>query len=129
MKINKIIDERMKYRGVNQTELCMECGLTIQNFNAFIKGKRTLPKESLVKVMTLLTLYYKKEGENPISPIAIGEKLVSLTKGCGKKLTEIAKETNISASTLSCIINGKREMSAKAANALIDYFGFQVVSL
>lgn len=129
MKINEIIDERMKYRGVNQTELCKECSLTIQNFNAFIKGKRTLPKESLVKVMTLLTLYYKKEDENPISPTAIEEKLVSLVKGCGKKLTEIAQETNISASTLSCIFNGKREMSAKAVDALIDYFGFQVVSL
>lgn len=129
MKINEIIDERMKYRGVNQTELCKECGLTIQNFNAFIKGKRALPKESLVKVMELLTLYYKKEGENPISPTAIEEKLVSLAKGCGKKITEIAQGTNISASTLSCIINKKREMSAKVADALIDYFGFQVVSL
>lgn len=129
MEINEIVDDRMKYRGVNQTELCKECGLTIQNFNAFIKGKRTLPMESLVRVMALLTLYYKKEGENPISPADIEEKLVSLAKGCGKKITEIAQEANISASTLSCIINGKREMSAKAADALTEYFGYQVVSL
>lgn len=129
MKINEIIDERMIYRGVNQTELCKECGLTIQNFNAFIKGKRTLPRENLVRVMALLTLYYKKEGENPISPTDIEEKLVSLAKGCDKKITEIAQEANISASTLSCIVNGKRKMSVKVAHALIEYFGFQVVTL
>ena len=129
MTINEIIDERMKYRGVNQTELCKECGLTIQNFNAFLKGRRTLPKKSLIKVMVFLKLQFKKKGENPISPTTIEEKLVSLVKGFGNKTPEIAKDTNISASTLSCIINGKRELSSKAINSLVDYFGFQVVSL
>lgn len=129
MKINEIIDERMKYRGVNQTELCKECGLTIQNFNAFVKGKRTLPKESLVKVMSLLTLSFKKDREDQILPTAIEEKLVSLVKGCEKKITEIAQEANISASTLSCIINEKREPTTKVIFALAEYFGFQVVTL
>ena len=129
MKINEIIDERMKYRGVNQTELCKECGLTVQNFNAFIKGRRTLPRKSTIKVMIFLTLYFKKEGENSISPTAFEGELLNLVKLSNKKTTEIAKKLNISNSTLSCIINGKREPSTKVIFDLAEYFGFQVVSL
>lgn len=129
MRLNEIIDERMKYRGVNQTELCKECELSVQNYNSFLKGNRALPKNSLIKVMQFLTLSYKGESEGLISPSDIEERLLSLINSCGEKATQIASKTNISASTLSSISNGKRQMSTKVLEALTEYFRFQVVSL
>lgn len=125
MKINEIIEERMYHRGINQTMICKECGMVVQNFNAFLKGNRNLTKESLVKVMDFLSLAYNKDG-SMLPPNLIEDKVMDCLKACNEKMVTVAKGTNISGSTLSSIISGKRKMSAKVLNALIDYFGFEV---
>lgn len=128
MKINEIIEERMHYRGINQTMVCRECGLIIQNFNAFLKGSRGLAMESLIKVMKYLNLAFSKDG-SAFSPNFIEDKVKMCLKGSEEKMVTIAKSVNVSGSTLSTIKNGKRKMSAKVLYALIDYFGFEVVTL
>lgn len=128
MKINEIIEERMHYRGVNQTMVCKECGLIIQNFNAFLKGSRGLAIESLIKVMKHLNLAFSKEG-SAFSPNLIEDKVKISLKESEVKMATIAKSINVSGSTLSTIVNGKRKMSTKVLYALIDYFGFEVVTI
>ena len=118
----------MHYRGINQTMVCRECGLIIQNFNAFLKGSRGLAMESLIKVMKYLNLAFSKDG-SAFSPNFIEDKVKMCLKGSEEKMVTIAKSVNVSGSTLSAIKNGKRKMSAKVLYALIDYFGFEVVTL
>lgn len=118
----------MHYQGVNQTEVCKECGLVVQNFNAFLKGNRNLTTENLVKVMELLHLAWKKD-DSAFSPNLIEDKVKTCLKDCEEKMVTIAKTTNVSGSTLSTIVNDKRKMSAKVLYALIDYFGFEVVTI
>lgn len=128
MNINEIINERMRYRGVNQTRICKECGLIVQNFNAFLKGNRGLAKEKLAKVMELLNLSFSKDG-SVCSPDLIENKIKTCLKECENKMVTVANATKISGSTLSTIVNGKRKMSVKVLYALIDYFGFEVVTI
>ena len=128
MKINEIIEERMHYRGVNQTMVCRECGLIVQNFNAFLKGSRGLAIESLIKVMKHLNLAFSKGG-SVFSPNLIEDKVKISLKGSEVKMVTIAKSIKVSGSTLSTIVNGKRKMSSKVLYALIDYFGIEVVTI
>ena len=128
MKINEIIEERMHHRGINQTMVCKECGLIIQNYNAFLKGNRGLAKESLVRVMEYLNLAFSKDG-SAFSPNLIEYKIKTCLKESEEKMVAIAQKTNMSGSTLSTILNGKRKMSVKVLYALIDYFGFKVVTI
>lgn len=44
-------------------------------------------------------------------------------------MVTISKTINVSGSTLSTIVNGKRKMSSKVLYALIDYFGIEVVTI
>lgn len=118
----------MHYRGVNQTMVCRECGLIVQNFNAFLKGSRGLAIESLIKVMKHLNLAFSKEG-SVFSPNLIEDKIKISLKGSEVKMVTIAKSINVSGSTLSTIVNGKRKMSSKVLYALIDYFGIEVVTI
>lgn len=118
----------MHYRGVNQTMVCKECGLIVQNFNAFLKGRRCLAIESLIKVMKLLNMAFSKDG-SAFSPNLIEDKVKVCLKGSEVKMVIIAQETKVSGSTLSTIVNGKRKMSSKVLYALIDYFGFEVVTI
>lgn len=96
----------MHYRGVNQTMVCKECGLIIQNFNAFLKGSRGLAIESLIKVMKHLNLAFSKEGSS-FSPNLIEDKVKTSLKESEVKKATIAKSINVSGSTLSTIVNGK----------------------
>lgn len=118
----------MHYRGVNQTMVCKECGLIVQNFNAFLKGRRCLAIESLIKVMKHLNMAFSKDG-SAFSPNLIEDKVKVCLKGSEVKMVTIAQETKVSGSTLSTIVNGKRKMSSKVLYALIDYFGFEVVTI
>lgn len=118
----------MHYRGINQTMICKECGLVVQNFNAFLKGNRTLAKESLARVMEYLNLAYSKDG-SAFSPNLIEEKVLTYLKSGEEKMVTIAKAVNVSGSTLSTIINGKRKMSTKVLNVLIEHFGIEVITL
>ena len=118
----------MHYRGVNQTMVCRECGLIVQNFHAFLKGSRGLAIESLIKVMKHLNLAFSKGG-SVFSPNLIEDKVKISLKGSEVKMVTIAKSINVSGSTLSTIVNGKRKMSSKVLYALIDYFGIEVVTI
>lgn len=127
MKINEIIEERMRYRGINQTEICKECGMNIQNFNSFLKGNRKLPKSYFIKVMGFLSYTFKKDGEAPVLPDDIETTLVADIKNSGDTATKIASQCNVSVSTLSCILNGKRQMTTDGIMELSEYFGYKLV--
>lgn len=102
--------------------------MIVQNFNAFLKGNRGLARGSLVKVMELLNLAFSKDG-SAFSPNLIEEKIKKCLKECEEKMVTVASTTKVSGSTLSTIVNEKRKMSAKVLYALIDYFGFEVVTI
>lgn len=126
MKMNEKIEERMRHRGVNQTMICKECGLVVQNFNAFLRGKRNLAKNDQEKVMNYLGFAYKKD-ETTFPPTLLEEKIMSILKGGNENMATIAKNTGVSTGTLSTIINGKRQMSTKVLNTLVEYFDIKLV--
>lgn len=128
MKINEVIEEKMHHRGINQTKVCNECGLVVQNFNAFLKGNRNITKDGLAKVMEFLNLAFSKDG-SVFPPSSLEERVLEYLKGSEEKMAAIAKVTNVSASTLSNILNEKRKMSTKVLNALVDYFEIQVATI
>ena len=78
--------------------------------------------------MKHLNLAFSKEG-SAFSPNLIEDKVKTSLKESEVKMATIAKSINVSGSTLSTIVNGKRKMSAKVLYALIDYFGFEVVTI
>ena len=126
MKINEIIEERMRYRGVNQTMICKECGISVQNYNSFIKGKRTISKENLFKVMNHLGLIFL-QGDKRITPTEIEGELVKNIKNSGKKNVTLSQESGLSPSFLSKILSGKCEVSYKNLVKLLDYYHVTIV--
>lgn len=126
IKINEIIEERMNHKGVNQTMVSNECGLSCYNFSAFLKGKRMLPKKNINKVMDFLGLVFKK-GKAIIAPSNIEEeigKMLAQYKDDGLK--NLSERTGISESTLYYILNGKRNISTKNIYNLLDVFGIEI---
>lgn len=128
--IREKIEEHMHERGVNQTMLCTLLGLTVQNLNAFLHGKRSMPYKHLMKIMLYLKVTAAREGEDGMVPADMIYLLMrdSVSKQ-NKKYLELSEETGINRSVLSSYFNGKRGITVNQLEVLLSYFGMDIVKL
>jgi transcriptional regulator with XRE-family HTH domain len=54
--IRESIISALKDQGVSQRRCALDCGITAQGFNHYLKGRRPLPYSDLEKVLTYLKL-------------------------------------------------------------------------
>jgi len=120
----------MLNRGVNQTTLCADLCLQGTNFNAFIRGKRSIPYKDLVSVLKYLRLSVAPIGtevtNNP--PESINEIFRNRIKNGGLKLIEVEAASGICRTSISSIITGKHTTSSKNLEKLMTALGLDIVS-
>lgn len=127
--IRERIYQQMLKRGVNQVTLCNDLCLTLPNFNAFIRGKRTMPYKDLVSVMKYLRLSVAPQGTESTSTQVenMSEVFRERVKQGGFKLVEVEAAAGINRSTISSIITGRSVTSTKNLGKLMQALGLDIV--
>ena len=126
--IREKIEEHMHERGVNQTMLCTLLGLTVQNLNAFLHGRRSMPYKHLMKIMAYLKMTAAPKGEDGILPANMIYLLMrdNISRQ-NKKILDLSAETGINRSVLSSYFNGRRGITVKQLETLMAFFGMEIV--
>ena len=127
--IRERIYQHMLHRGVTQATICNDLGLQISNFNAFIRGNRTISFKDLVSVLKYLHLSVAPIGSEcaTIPPERMNEVFRNRIKNGGKKIAEIASASGICSSCISSIITGKRTASSRNLGKLMAALGLGIV--
>lgn len=127
--IRERIYQQMLKRGVNQATLCNDLGFHQSNFNAFLRGNRTLTYSNLVSILKYLKLSIgiKSVGIATIPPEDMSVVFRNRI-ACGEvKLAAIEASTGICQSSLSSIVTGKRTASTKNLEKLLAALGLDVL--
>ena len=119
----------MIFRGINQTTLCRNIGINIKSFNSFIKGKRSIPAESLAKAMEHLSITFGKSGEDigNIRASRVNKIIMGIAKDNGYTMNSLSKKSNVSESTISRFMSGKCGCSSKTLEKLISAMNISIV--
>ena len=127
--ISERINEQMNDRGVSQTMLCKELNLTVSNFNAFIKGRRSMPYRDLVAVMKYLRLSVGPVGTeySSVEPENMKQVFRDRIRQGGFKTVELEAASGINRSTITSIVTGKRVTSTRNVGRLMDALGLDLV--
>lgn len=127
--IRERIYQYMLKKSISHTTLCNDLGLQISNFNAFIRGKRTLPYKNFVSVLRYLSLSIGAPSSGfTVNPPEIMSVVFRNTIICrGIKLSEVESITGICQSSLSSIITGNRTTSTKNLDKIISALGLDIV--
>lgn len=128
--IRERIYQQMMKRGVNQAMLCNDLCLTLPNFNAFIRGKRTMPYKDFVAVMKYLRLSVAPQGTETTSvPVENMNEIFRERIKQGKlKLVEVEAAAGINRSTISSIITGRSVTSTRNLGKLMSALGLDIVA-
>lgn len=127
--IRERIYQQMLRRGVNQGTLCNDLCLTISNFNAFIRGKRSIPYKDLIVVMKYLRLSVAPNGsENTNRPAELMNEIVRerIKEGCFT-IQKVGEASGVHYSNITSFITGKRTMSSKPLGKLLHTLGLDIV--
>lgn len=127
--IRERIYQQMLLRGVTQAMICNDLGLQVSNFNAYIRGNRTISFRDLVSVMTYLHISVAPIGTEftNIPPDKMNEVFRERIKRSGLKMSEISAASGICSSSISSIITGKRTASSRNLGKLMTALGLDIV--
>ena len=128
--IRERIYQQMLKRGVTQTILCNDLCLQTSNFNAFIRGNRTMPYKDLVTVMRYLRLSVAPKGTEftTTPPENMNEIFSNRIKQGGLKLVEVEAASGINRSSISSILTGKHVSSSRNIGKLMQALGLDIVA-
>lgn len=120
----------MDVRGVNQTRLCTDLGISIPNYNAFLHGKRIIQCNKLARIMDYLRVTFAKNGQTlDYRPKDMSMFFLAITKGQGIRISELAERMGCSPCSLSSFINGNRSLSFRILDRMCETLGVQIVSM
>lgn len=129
MKIREEIKHWMDVRGVNQATLCHDIGMLQPNFNGFLKGNRTMPKQQAVLVCDYLRITPSIGGNTfGYTMKDLSMFFLAAIKGRGYKVKDVAQQSGVEYCALSSFINGSRWLSLANIDKLIELFGIEFVS-
>lgn len=99
------------------------------NFNAFLKGSRTLPYPKFVKVLEELSLTIgpKALGASIMPPTELPEIIRQGIDSAGLKIREVANQAEIDVSCLSAFLNGSRTTPIRNVEKLMIVLGLDIV--
>lgn len=125
--IHETILERLNFRGVSQSEICKELGLTVQNFNSFLKGKRGIPYTSLNQILAYLGLNYT-DGTSVVEPERVNVLMKQKAVEKYGKVSKYAEESGLSGSTVSSVFTGKRKPTAITLEKMLPKLGIALTT-
>lgn len=128
--IREQIQHWMEVRGVSQTMLCRDLELSVQNFNAFMHGRRIVSINKLVVIMEYLRVMFAKDGNTyDYRPKDMSMFFLAITKGRGLCILELAENAGINGCSLSSFINGNRNLNYHSLDKLCDTLGVEMVTV
>ncbi len=129
MLIRERVYQQMLHQGITQTELCNDLCLQKSNFNAFLRGERSISFFNLIGLMRRLRLSVAPIGKEytNLQVEYIREYCLSRIKDGGKKLSEVANALGMDAGSLSGIVTGKRACSSKVMERILNVLGLDIV--
>lgn len=128
--IREDIYKRMVVRGVSQTDMCKELGVTLQNFNAFVRGGRSIPLASLFSVMDYLRLAFSINddgADNVVAPKEIIRYIRLYIRRKYRFAKQFAEECGVSISTITTFINGKRDLTSTTFEKILTAMNAKIV--
>lgn len=127
--IRERIYQHMLYRGITQTVICTDLGMQMPNFNAFIRGKRTISFKDLVNILNYLHLTVAPVGAEfaVVPPESMNETFRKSIKCSGMKISEIESASGICSSSIYRIIKGKLKPSSRNLGKLMAVLGLDIV--
>jgi len=128
--IREQIQEKMNVRGVNQSMLCKDLGLTISNFNAFLHGKRTMPYKMFIDVLQYLRLSVAPEGMTltEVSADQLPDILRFRVKQLHYRIADVEKMSGINKCSVASIITGKRMPSTRNLDRIMQALSLEIVN-
>lgn len=128
--IREQIQHWMEVRGVSQTTICRDLGLPITNFNAFLHDRRIVNLNRLTAIMDYLRVTFAKDGNTyDYRPKDMSMFFLSITKGGGMRILELAERAGINGGSLSSFINGSRNLSYQSLDKLCETLGVEMVTV
>lgn len=116
--------------GIKQKVLSDAIGVTSTNLNAYLRGKRTIPVDSLIKMMEVLGLSVgrNEDSRSSFEPTEINAAIAKRITERGVTMKEVSRQTGINASTLSSYITGARSISYENLDTLLAFLGMKVMA-
>lgn len=130
MKIHEEILRQMQFMGVNQAMICFTLNMQVQNFNSFIRGKRSMPVEDLIKVMDLLSITFGHSEDNFSNRHASEVRdIISIKiKELGCTIKAISDASGVSESSISRFISNKSGCSTNTLEKILTALKFTIIS-
>ncbi len=127
--IRQAIRKKLEDSGIKQREFCKVIGVASSNFNAFLKGSRTLSYPKFIKAMEELGLSIglKAAGRAVLPPSELPEIFKSYFAVSGMKVKEVAEKTDIDNTCLTAFFNGYRNMPIRNIEKVMSLFHLDVV--
>lgn len=115
----------------SQHTISAKVGIKTPNLNAFLKGARPLPYQTLVKVLDelALTIGPKSAGASILPPSEMPEIFRQSIENAGQKIKDVAENTGIDVACLSTFLNGSRSMPVRNLEKLMTELGLDLVRL
>lgn len=126
-KIRTAIDES----DWSQHTFSAKIGMATPNFNAFLKGNRSLPYPKLVKALDELelTIGPKKSGASILPPSELPEIFRQGIDSLGLKIREVAEQCGMDVACLSTFLNGSRSTPIRNIEKLMVLLDLEIVKL
>lgn len=127
--VREAILQKISDKGISQAKLCETLNITKQNFSSFLTGRRSLPFQTVVDVFRYLGLSvgpiskgYASQDASHISSI-LSSRLDSLDLS----LKGFSALCGIHQSTISSFLNGKRNISTKNLERIVNALRFSIL--
>lgn len=120
--IREIIYLKMEADEKKITALSKEMGVFYNNISAYLYGRASLPVTQIEELCTLLkiSLWYNGEAYNGRGMFRNAIK--NVMKEHSITSVKVASALEINKSSFSCFLNGKRTLSHKYLDRLLEYF-------
>lgn len=128
--VREAILQKIEERGISQAKLCDDLGLTRQNFSSFLTGRRSLPFKKVIDVFQYLNLTVgeasKTVGHSEALEMSriISQRLASK----GMTLKHLSEVSQIHQSTISCFVNGKRNLCVSNLEKMLESLNMGVMA-
>lgn len=130
MMIEYEIYEALKHRGVSQTEICKDLGITVQNFNAFIHGARGMSYDTFCKILSYLGKTIGEKDSNIASDIPPDKMRIAVQRKMQAddvNSKTLYLNTGLNRTSLISFINGNRTYSTKKLEKIFNALNLGLV--
>lgn len=126
-KFEELIEERLKSQGISQRKMCNDLGLSPANTCSFLKGRRGVKYDVLIRILEYLGLTFGKEGEET-SNVDVNNApqfFKDCVKDTGKRINKL--DIPVHYCTLVSFTTGNRMFTSKIIAKLMPALGITLL--